>query len=126
MSSLDTSQVGGILIVKFKDTKILDDTRIQQIGAELLESAKSAGKADPKRMVVNFDSVSFMSSAMIGKLVLLNRQCATQGVALKMCNISKNVAEVFKITRLNKVFEILKDEEKAIKSFDKKGLFGLG
>ena len=126
MSSLETRQDDGILIVKFKDNKILDDARIQQIGAELLECATQAAQVDPKRIVVNFDGVNFMGSAMIGKLVLLNRQCTTHGVALKMCNISKNIAEVFKITRLNRVFEIHKDEDKAIKSFDKKGLFGLG
>lgn len=126
MSSLETRQVDGILVVKFKDNKILDDARIQQIGTDLLASADQAAQAEPKRIVVNFDGVNFMGSAMIGKLVLLNRQCTTQGVALKMCNISKNIAEVFKITRLNRVFEIHKDEEKAIKSFDKKGLFGLG
>jgi anti-sigma B factor antagonist len=32
--------------------------------------------------------------------------------------------EVFKITKLNKLFDIHKTEEKAIESFDKKGWFG--
>jgi anti-sigma B factor antagonist len=38
-----------------------------------------------------------------------------------MCAISPNVMEVFKITRLNRVFEIYDDQDKAIKSFTKKG-----
>ena len=65
-----------------------------------------------------------MSSAMIGKLVLLNKKAKTDNVALKFCAISANVLEVFKITRLNKVFEIYADEEKAVKSFKKGGWFG--
>jgi hypothetical protein len=32
--------------------------------------------------------------------------------------------EVFKITKLNKLFDILDTEEKALGSFDKKGWFG--
>jgi anti-sigma B factor antagonist len=43
---------------------------------------------------------------------------------LKLSDISGNVSEVFKIMKLNKVFEIYKTEEKAIKAFDKKGWFG--
>jgi anti-sigma B factor antagonist len=34
-----------------------------------------------------------------------------------MCNISPNVLEVFKITKLNKVFAIYDNEEKALKAF---------
>ncbi|MCO6454146.1 MAG: STAS domain-containing protein [Pirellulaceae bacterium] len=126
MASLKSREEEGVLIVSFADAKILEDSRIQQIGQELLAAAEQAAKTEPGRLVLNFDGVTFMSSAMIGKLVLLNKQCAKQNVALKMCHISKNVAEVFKITRLNKVFDIQADEEKALKSFDKKGWFGLG
>jgi anti-anti-sigma factor len=126
MASLQTKQHEGVLVVSFGDTKILEDTKIQQIGQELQDAAVEAAKLDPPRLVLNFDGVSFMSSAMIGKLVLLNKKCGTLNVALKLCHVSDNVTEVFRITRLNKVFDIQPTEEKAIKSFDKKGWFGLG
>ena len=45
--------------------------------------------------------------------------------ALKFCEVSPNVMEVFKITKLNKLFDIQDGEEKAIASFDKKGLVRL-
>jgi anti-anti-sigma regulatory factor len=44
-----------------------------------------------------------MSSAMITKLVMLNKGCKAQGVKLKLCEVSPNVMEVFKITKLNKL-----------------------
>jgi anti-anti-sigma factor len=108
-----------VLVVYFTDAKILDETRIQQIGQDLTSAAASAGQN--KKMLVNFQGVQFMSSAMIGKLVLLNKKCKTDEVALKMCMISPNVLEVFKITKLNKVFEIFDTEEKALKAFKGKG-----
>jgi anti-sigma B factor antagonist len=75
-------------------------------------------------MLLNFQGVQFMSSAMIGKLVLLNKKSKAAGLTLKFCAISPNVLEVFKITRLNKVFDIQADEDKALKAFGSKGWFG--
>lgn len=122
MSSLKSQEIEDVLVVYFTDAKILDEARIQQIGTELMEMAARA--AENKKMVLNFQGVQFMSSAMIGKLVLLNKKCKAAGVNLKFCQIAPNVLEVFKITRLNKVFDIYPDEEKAVKSFSKKGWFG--
>jgi len=115
MSSLKSREEEGVLVVNFTDAKILDEARIQQIGAELMEMVTAATQS--KKMLLNFQGVQFMSSAMIGKLVLLNKKAKTAEIDLKFCTISPNVLEVFKITRLNKVFKIFADEEKALKSF---------
>jgi anti-sigma B factor antagonist len=115
MSSLKSREEEGVLIVNFTDAKILDEARIQQIGAELMEMVTAATQS--KKMLLNFQGVQFMSSAMIGKLVLLNKKAKTAEIDLKFCTISPNVLEVFKITRLNKVFKIFADEEKALKSY---------
>ena len=125
MSSLKSEQKGDILCVYFTDAKILDEARIQLIGKELMERAAEAAESDSKKMLINFQGVQFMSSAMIGKLVLLNKKSKSIKVDLKLCEITTNVLEVFKITRLNKVFDIRNDEEKALKAFEKgKGWFG--
>jgi anti-sigma B factor antagonist len=124
MSSLKSEQKEDILVVYFTDAKILDEARIQQIGKELMEKGEEAGKSESKKMLLNFQGVQFMSSAMIGKLVLLNKKSKAANLTLKFCAISPNVLEVFKITRLNKVFDIQADEDKALKAFGSKGWFG--
>jgi anti-anti-sigma factor len=121
MAAINTETKGEIVVIYFTDGKILDSQRIEQVGRELQEAVP---QAIHKKLVLNFRGVSFMSSAMITKLVMLNKSCKTQGVALKFCDLSTNVMEVFKITKLNKLFDIHKTEEKAIESFDKKGWFG--
>jgi anti-sigma B factor antagonist len=68
--------------------------------------------------------VAFMSSAMLGKLVTFNQQCKKKKIQLKVCGIAPDIMQVFKITKLNKVFEIVKNEEKAVASFNSKGWFG--
>jgi len=120
MPSITSQMQGEVLILGFTDTKILDTQKIEVVGRELQEAV---GSANHKRMLVNFRGVSFMSSAMITKLVMLNKRCKAQGVALKFCEVAPNVMEVFTITRLNKLFDIQEGEEKALASFDKKGWF---
>ena len=68
---------------------------------------------------MNFKNVSFMSSAMIGKLVLFGKKCKTAKVKLRLCCINDNVDEVFKLMKLNKVFAIDKDEETSMKKIGK-------
>ena len=73
------------------------------------------GASQSKKMVLNFQGVQFMSSAMIGKLVLLNKKCKASEVALKLCQISPNVLEVFKITRLNQQLDRVSRERDELK-----------
>lgn len=121
MSAVRVEPKEDVVVCYFTDGKILDSQRIEEVGKDLQGAVP---QAIHKKLVLNFRGVSFMSSAMISKLVLLNKTCKAAGVRMKFCEVSPNVMEVFKITKLNKVFDIQKTEEKAIASFDKKGWFG--
>lgn len=121
MAFLRTEHQGDILVVAFNDARILDESHIQNIGAELMEQTKEAPGG---KMLVTFEGVTFMSSAMIGKIILLNNTCKKANITLKLCNISPNVMEVFKLMRLNKILDIQPDVEKGLASFEKKGWFG--
>lgn len=121
VSSISAEENGDVLVIYFNDNKILDEAKIQQIHNELNEQL---GEVRAGKLLLNFERVTFMSSAMIGKIILLNKKCKAADVKFKLCNISENVMEVFKLMRLNKVLDIQKDEEKALASFDKKGWFG--
>ena len=115
MPAITTTPNGDVLVVGFSDSKILDSQRIEQVGRELQEIVPQAVQG---KLLLNFRGVSFMSSAMITKLVMLNKTCKAQEVNLKFCEVSPNVLEVFKITKLNKLFDIQSDEAKAIASFE--------
>ena len=122
MPTLLTRVHEDILIVYFQDVRIIDETRIQGLGEELLELVTD-GKYS--KIVLNFQNVSFMSSAMIGKLIQFAKKCKEADIQLKLCNINENIAEVFALMKLDQVFDIQKDEEKAIASFSgKKSWFG--
>lgn len=121
MASLITRETDGVLVVHFTETKILDESKIQKIGSELMEAVENA--SGEKKLLLNFQGVDFMSSAMLGKLVQVHKKCKGGSIVLKLSDISAPIMEVFKITNLNKILDIYKNEEKALKSFDKKGWF---
>jgi anti-anti-sigma factor len=104
----------GVLIVKFIDTELSDEFRIREIGAELVELA---GQPGVKQLLLNFDGVSFMSSAMLGQLAILTKRCSSHDVSLKMCTVAETMREVLRIVRLDTLAEILEDEKEALKVF---------
>ena len=68
---------------------------------------------------------SFMvSSSMLGKLVQVHKKAGEFKVKLKLCSIDPEIRQVFKITKLDKLFEIETDEASARAAFMKRGWFG--
>jgi anti-sigma B factor antagonist len=121
VSTIDTRIEADILIIYLQDVRIIDERRITALGQELNELLH---ETESKRIVLNFQNVGFMSSAMIGKLVEFNKKCNSLDAKLRLCDISENVGEVFSLMRLDKVFQIDKDEQSSLKNFSKKSWFG--
>jgi anti-sigma B factor antagonist len=111
---LELEEVGDVTVVSFVDKKILDEQNIQIIGEQLFDLVDNQGK---KKILLNFGNVEFLSSAALGKLITLNKKAQTSGGKLVMCNIVKEIYEVFAITKLDKLFKIYKDEQAALQAF---------
>jgi anti-sigma B factor antagonist len=118
---IDSYSKDDILTMRITDERLVDPEVVKRVTDEVLEIL---GKTDERQAVLDFSPVKFMASAMLGKLVLLQKKCAEYQVKLKLCGVSRDILEVFKITKLNKVFDIQADEPTARKSFNKRGFFG--
>ena len=114
LKRLEVSEVGDVTVVHFREQRIIEDLAIQETGRELLQLVEEEGR---KKLLLNFASVGFMSSAALGKLITLNKKAKAQGGVVKMCNIRPEIYEVFAITRLDRLFEIKKDEAEALADF---------
>ena len=108
------SKVGDVTVVKFVDKKILDEANIQALGQELFALVELDNR---RSIVLNFTDVEFLSSAALGKLITLDRKVKAAKGRLKLSDIRPEILEVFQITKLNKVFDIRKDEAEAISAF---------
>lgn len=97
MSALRSELKEDIVVVYFNDTQILDEARMQQIGKELMEKGEEVAKTASKKMLLSFRGVRVMSSAMFGKLVLLNKKAKSEGITLKFCEISPDIRDLFNL-----------------------------
>ena len=119
--SLTSYTKDGILTIVFKDARLLDETELDKVGAELLELLN---KTSEERVILDFRNVKFMSSSMLGKLVQIHKKANEYKVKLKLCSIDAEIRQVFKITKLDKLFDIEPDEPSARTAFLRRGWFG--
>lgn len=114
-----TDEQDGVLIAHFQGGRIIDESHIETIGKELNELLNH----EKKKIILNFQNINFMSSAMIGKLIQFGKKCSNTAVELRLCEINENIQEVFDLMKLGSIFKIEKDEEAACKSLTKKSWF---
>jgi anti-sigma B factor antagonist len=110
-----------ILFIQVKDPRLVDEAVLEQLEKDILTLVD---KSEEERVVIDFEPVQFMSSSMLGKLVKIHKKCKEYKTKLKLSGITPDIREVFKITRLDKLFDFEKDLESARKAFLKRGLFG--
>ncbi len=100
-----------VAVVSFSTSRILDQTNVQQLGEEL-DALVDEHKLD--KIVLNFAGVTYMSSAVMGKLVSLLKKVKTAGGRLKLCSIEDSIYEIFEIMRFDKMFDIAQNEDDAV------------
>ncbi|MCC6357549.1 MAG: STAS domain-containing protein [Phycisphaerales bacterium] len=112
---LRIKRANGISMVEFADRKILEELSIQEIGEELDRIVESEPGI---RLLLNFRNVDHLSSAALGMLITLRKKVENQNGDLKLSDINKQIFEVFKITRLNKMFDIHDTADQAVAQFN--------
>ena len=111
---LEVEPIGDVTVVNFVDRKILDEQNIQVIGEQLFSLVDEQGL---KKILLNFSNVEYLSSAALGKLITLNKKLQQAGGKLILCNIDAQIFEVFEITKLDRFFKIIKEEQAALQAF---------
>jgi anti-sigma B factor antagonist len=113
-SRLRVKQVTGVTQVEFIDRNILDEANIHQIGEEITALVDSSSA--PK-ILINFANVDHLSSAALGTLITVNNRVKNRKGQLRLANIDPQISEVFKITKLDKLFQIHETTDAAMSSF---------
>jgi anti-sigma B factor antagonist len=111
---LDIEESNDVTVVKFVDKKILDEGNIQIIGNQLFGLVDEDHRG---KIVLDFSNVEYLSSAALGKLITMDKKVKGAKGKLRLCNIRADILEVFKITRLDKLFTIFPNQEKALEGF---------
>jgi anti-sigma B factor antagonist len=111
---IDIEEVSGVTVARFLEKKILDEANIDTLGQEMFALVDEDGR---KKIILDFSLVEYLSSAALGKLITMHKKVATAKGTLALCNIQKDIMDVFKITQLNKVLTLCKDLDDALSKF---------
>jgi anti-sigma B factor antagonist len=116
MALVKVELIGGVRVILFETEKLLDGIEIELCYQEI---AETLSKTQEPYVLLHFGRLKFMSSAALGMLVRVLKKCREHKILLKLCNISSEEYEVFKITGMNKLFEIYPDASQAMDAFKK-------
>lgn len=69
------------------------------------------------KLVINLSKVTYVDSSGLATLVEILKNMKSYGGRMRLTNLSPKIKSLFEITKLEKLFEILGDEEEAISTF---------
>jgi anti-sigma B factor antagonist len=102
-------------IAVLADEKILREDDIQALENSLIPLVSENPGIN---LIIDFSNVRFFSSAVLGLLIRVSKRINESGGRLKLCSIDAKIYEIFKITRLDTVFDICDDQQKSIRSLE--------
>ncbi len=100
-------------IISFTDEKILEERDIKALQDSIMSVVEQTERI---KLILDFGNVRFLSSAVLGLLIRISKRIYERAGQLRLCNIDPRIHEIFKITRLTKVFDIYQDVESAAES----------
>jgi len=117
-------QKDRVRLVAFDTTRLVEAADIEQCYREIMAVLE---QSEERYLVIDFSRLNFMSSSALGMLIRINKRCKEFKVGLKLCGIIPDIRQAFKLTGLDKVFDIQPNVSEALAAiagsesiFDKK------
>lgn len=93
----------GETVVRIPKETILDEVNSESFGEQLFSHIDHW---KGRKVTVDFDGVTYMSSGVLAKLITLNKMLRDTGGSLAVRNTDPKIYEIFVITKLNKLFRV--------------------
>ena len=97
-----------LLIIKL--TEEIDECTVQKIRRK---ADYEIERNMPRKVIFDFDSVTFMDSAGIGLIIGRYRIANMLGATVEIANINDNIKKVLELSGLLKIIKIIETEAKA-------------
>lgn len=110
---IDEVKVGAVLVVKPMDKRI-DASSAAAFKSKMVDWIQGGERL----IVLNLSEVDFIDSTGLGAIVSSLKAMGGEG-DLVICNPGETVMRLFRLTRMNRVFQILPSEEEAVASLSK-------
>ena len=102
------------VVVRFLDRQLFEDTTVRSVTDQLLRLTEeiTAGSL----LVLDFSEVHSVSSNLLGRLILIHRRLENAGSRLVLCDLTEDVAAIFRGASLDRFFHIRHNREEALDS----------
>ncbi len=84
---------------------------------ELRDSIKKLADQGNLKLVIDLGEVSYLNSSALGVLIAAHANYAKRGGKIKLCQLNKNLENLFVITKLSLIFDSYPNQVEAIASF---------
>ncbi|MCD4658253.1 MAG: STAS domain-containing protein [Planctomycetes bacterium] len=108
---LRIEEIDNITIATFIEESLDKADRIKLLEDEFAALAKDKENV---RLILDFSNVWYISSAVLGKLVMLRNWIIVGNGKLKLSSLRRDILDIFKITRLDRFFQIYPDRRSAL------------
>ena len=115
MPVISTSNNHNICFLSFEETKIVEQTTVDAISEQLESIAEST---DEKKIIFDLLGVAAMTSMVLGQFVKFRSTVGKRGIEVAFCNVSPEITELLKISRLDALFKIFENREMAMYGFE--------
>jgi anti-sigma B factor antagonist len=104
--------VERIVIIRFPSTELLVGEDAARDALDLL--GRIVKDKEETRFLVNFSGVKWLSSEMLGALVGFHQKVNSRGGTVLLCGLEPLMREVFRVSNLDRAFEICTHEPEAL------------
>lgn len=84
---------------------------------ELREAIKKYSDSGNKNLIIDLGEVLYLNSTALGVLISAHANYSKREGKIKLCQLNKNLENLFVITKLALIFDSYATQEEAVKSF---------
>jgi len=111
---LTITPVEKFTVVEFKTPSLMDPVQLQDISDALY---KLVDEQDKRLLILDFEQVQYLSSQAVGILLTLNKKLKDlPNSRLIVCGVGARLAELLRITRLDKLLTVKETQKDAIRT----------
>ena len=115
MRPMALQPTGQVMVVEFTQPSLMDPLVLEAAGKRLHSLVDDE---DQRKVLLDFERVQYLSSQAIGILLTMKKKLdALPHSRLVLCGIQPKLAELLRITRLDKVLTIKPTQKEALANF---------
>jgi anti-sigma B factor antagonist len=111
---LKIQNINDVIVVSFRDVKRFNAL----ISDSVKEEVKALYKTSDTKLILDLTGIDFIDSTGFGAFLSIMKTANNTFGFFKLCNLNEEIMELFKLLQLHNVFEIYKNLDDALRSFE--------